>query len=399
MGPTLVAEVQAFFQTGTMPPATNITYIRLIPKITSVKAVADYRPIALCNVSYKVITKIISLRLKPILQDIILETQSAFVPGRAISDNFLITHEILHTLKNSEAVINCSMAVKTDMSKAYDRLEWKFIETVLLRLGFAPSLVNLIMQCISSVTYCFLVNDSVHGRVVPSRGIRQGDPLSPYIFILCGEVHSGLCKRAQRSGHLSGLRVATKAPRLNHLLFADDTMFFLNIDEDSYSTLMDILDQYKISFSQLINAAKSSIYFSSKTPQAIRERVKSCLGIEKEGGAGKYLGLPEHFGRRWKDLFTSIVNCIQVKAAAWSSRCLSNAGKLVMLKCVLTLIPSYAMTCFELHVSLCVRIQSTLTRFWWDSSPDKKKNVLGGMGEDYSTKGIGRAWSSRHRSL
>lgn len=159
----------------------------------------------------------------------------------------LITHEILHTLKTSEAVVNCSMAVKTDMSKAYDRLEWSFIERVLLRFGFSPLLVNLIMQCVSSVTYSFLVNDSNHGRVVPSRGIRQGDPLSPYLFILCGEVLSGLCKRAQNSGHLAGLKVATGAPRLNHLLFADDTMFFLNTDEDSCTTLLHILHQYKVS--------------------------------------------------------------------------------------------------------------------------------------------------------
>ena len=122
IGPALISEVQAVFRTGSLPPVTNVTYVRLIPKITGAKLVSDYHRIALCNVSYKVITKILSLRLKPILQDIISETQSAFVPGRAISDNVLIMHEILHTLKTSEAEIHCSMAVKTDMSKAYDRL-------------------------------------------------------------------------------------------------------------------------------------------------------------------------------------------------------------------------------------------------------------------------------------
>lgn len=220
------------------------------------------------------------------------------------------------------------------------------------------------MQCISSVTYSFLVNDSVHGRVIPSRGIRQGDPLSPYIFILCGEVLSGLCKRAQRSGHLAGLGASTSGPRLNHLLFADDTMFFLNTDEDSCSTLLDILQKYKMTSGQLINASKSSISFSAKTPQAIRQRVKLHLGIEKEGGTGKYLGLPEHFGRRKKDLFTSIVDRIRVKASSWSSRQLSSAGKLVMLKSVLSAVPSHSMTCSLLPISLCTRIQSTLTRFW-----------------------------------
>ena len=146
------------------------------------------------------------------------------------------------------------------------------------------------MQCVSSVSYSFLVNDSVHGKVIPSRGIRQGDPLSPYIFIICGEVLSGLCRRAQGSGHLSGLKVATSAPQLNHLLFADDTMFFMDTEEQSCASLMKILQQYKTSSGQLINTDKSSISFSAKTPQVIRERVKSHLGIAQEGGVGKYLG-------------------------------------------------------------------------------------------------------------
>ena len=284
-------------------------------------------------------------------------------PGELFPTTSSLLHEILHTLKMSEAEIHCSMALKTDMSKAYDRLEWHFIETVLERFGFASSFVNLVMQCVSSVSYSFLVNDTAHGRVLPLRGIRQGDPLSPYIFILCGEVLSGLCRRAQRSGHLSRLRVAIPTPRINHLLFADDTMFFLDTDDRSCSSLMKILHQYKTSSGQLINTAKSSISFSAKTPQVIRERVKSHLGIAQEGGVGKYLGLPEHFGRRKKDLFTSIVGQIKLKAAGWASRQLSSAGKLVMLKAVLTAKPSFAMSCFQLPVSLCSRIQSAFTRF------------------------------------
>ena len=124
------------------------------------------------------------------MDKLISENQSAFVPGRAIGDNVLITHEVLHYLKTSKAEQRCAMVVKTGMSKAYDRLEWDFIALVMARLGFHRSLIGLIIQCISSVTYSFLINGLPRGKVVPSRRIRQGDPLSPYIFIMCSEVLS-----------------------------------------------------------------------------------------------------------------------------------------------------------------------------------------------------------------
>lgn len=121
-------------------------HIRLIPKITSPKVVADYRPIAICNVYYKIISKILTGCLQPILDSIISENQSAFIPGRAITDNIMITHETLHFLKTSGATKHCSMAIKTDMRKAYDRLEWNFVEAVLKKFGFHDIFCGWIMK-------------------------------------------------------------------------------------------------------------------------------------------------------------------------------------------------------------------------------------------------------------
>lgn len=373
IGEEIILEIQGFFTSGILPARINDTFVRLIPKKGSPQTVADYRPIALCNVYYKIISKILTKRLQPLLSSIISENQSAFVPGRAISDNVLITHEVLHFLQTSKAEKICSMAVKTDMSKAYDRLEWEFIRLVLGRLGFHQTWINWIMECVSSVTYTFLINGSPRGRVKPSRGIRQGDPLSPYIFILCGEVLSGLCNRAQESGAMAGIRVATGCPRVNHLLFADDTMFFTRANEASATALTTILRQYETASGQVINADKSSVTFSKRSPNAMKTAMKDILGIHKEGGVGKYLGLPEHFGRKKRDLFTSIVDKIQVKAGSWSNKFLSTAGKMVMLQSVLTPVPSHAMTCFTLPTSLCIRIKSALTRFWWDGSNGNRK--------------------------
>ncbi|XP_056863970.1 uncharacterized protein LOC108850387 [Raphanus sativus] len=373
VGPAIVDEVRGFFITGIMPESINKTQVRLIPKGQHALKVADYRPIALCNVYYKIISKILSLRLRPVLSSVISENQSAFLPGRAIADNVLITHEILHYLKNSDAKKHCYMAVKTDMSKAYDRLEWDFVRLVFDKLGFDAIWVHWVLQCISTVTYSFLVNDSALGQVIPQRGIRQGDPLSPYIFILCGEVLSGLCRAGQDSGELSGVKIGQYCPRVNHLLFADDTMFFAKATAECCSYLTSTLKAYEKASGQLINATKSSIFFSSKTPQETRRRVKSILGIEKEGGVGKYLGLPELFTRKKSDLFSSIVDRIKLRAAAWSTRRLSSAGKLTMLKSVLSAVPTYAMSCFPLPIGLCNQIQSALTRFWWDNDPSARK--------------------------
>lgn len=278
------------------------------------------------------------------------------------------------------------MASKPIWAKLTTDFEWSFIRAVLGRFGFATHWTDLIMACISSVSYSFLINDAVCGNVVPMRGIRQGDPLSPYIFILCGKVLSGLCKRAQASRNLTGLRAGRLGPRIIHLLFADDTMFFLKTDQASIASLSDIIRQYEASSGQMISASKSSISFSAKTPQETRSHVLNYLGISREGGVGKYLGLPEHFGRRKKDLFTSIVDQIRQKARSWPSRRLSRTCKLTMLKSVLSAIPSYAMTCFLLPMSLCKRNQSALTRFWWDADENTKKMCWGLLGQNNQTK-------------
>lgn len=179
------------------------------------------------------------------------------------------------------------------MSKAYDHLEWSFIRKVLLRLGFATARTKLIIRCCSTVSCSFLINDSAHGKVFPLRGIRQGDPLSPYIIILCSEVLLVFCVEAHHIGHLAGICAARRAPQINHFLFADDTMFFLKTDEESCDTLTHILWSYEQASGQMINVNKSSIIFSTKPPQETHSCAKSCLRIVKEGGVGKYLRLSE----------------------------------------------------------------------------------------------------------
>lgn len=136
IGEDVSRDIQAFFETGVMDARQNATHVRLIPKITGARKVAEYRPIALCNTHYKIISKLFTRRLQPLLPGLISDQQSAFVKGREIYDNVMITHEVLHYLQQSGATVRCSMAIKTDMSKAYDRIELSFLRHVLTCFGF-----------------------------------------------------------------------------------------------------------------------------------------------------------------------------------------------------------------------------------------------------------------------
>ena len=202
-GVVVTKTVLDFLNHGIVPPNFNETRIVLIPKIKDPKRVTNYRPISLCNVVYKLASKAIANRLKKILPTIISDTQSAFVQGRLITDNILLAFESMHHINQKREGKEGEMALKLDMSKAYDRVEWICLEKIMEKLGFAERWRNLIMQCITSVTYAIRINGNPRGRIIPSRGIHQGDPLSPYLFLLCAEGLSSLIKATVNSGNIT----------------------------------------------------------------------------------------------------------------------------------------------------------------------------------------------------
>jgi hypothetical protein len=184
VGPEVCRVVLHFFYSSKLDLNINATYIALIPKKLDPSHVSEFRPISLCNVTYKIISKVLANHLKKVLPQIISENQSVFIPGRLIMDNILAAYETLHSMHTRMWSKVGYMGVKLDMYKAYDRVKWDFLEAVMRKMEFSDRWVNLIMECVRSISYDILVNGQSTRHTRPSKGIRQGDPIFPYLFIL-----------------------------------------------------------------------------------------------------------------------------------------------------------------------------------------------------------------------
>ena len=262
-----------------MDPTFNMTHVALIPKNNNPLTVSDYRPISLCNVMYKIISKVLANRLKEILPHVIFPFQSAFLPGRLITDNILAAYETLHTMHTRMWSKVGHMRIKLDMSKAYDRVEWAFLEAVMRKMDFPTRWIKLIMECVQTVSYAIIVNGQPVGHIVPKRGLRQGDPLSPYLFLICAESLSAMLSQAERNGSLTGVPTSKNGPRINHLFFADDSLLFGKANSVEWRRLTKILDKYEEASGQKLNKEKTSLFFSHNTSGEKREEISrlSCL--------------------------------------------------------------------------------------------------------------------------
>ncbi|XP_019160490.1 PREDICTED: uncharacterized protein LOC109157064 [Ipomoea nil] len=235
--------------TCSMPDKLNETNIILIPKKKTPEMVSDYRPIALSNVVYRVMAKVITARMKPLMESIISESQSAFISGRLITDNILIAAEVGHFLNRKQCGLTGWGALKLDMAKAYDRMEWAFLERMLRALGFDERWIELLMMCVTTVSYSVMVNGSKTDEITPTRGLRQANTQE-----------AGVVKRC--------------------------------------------LSEYEKMSGQAVNYHKSNICYSKNTRAEIREEIADMLGVVQAQNFGKYLGLPSFVGRNRKSMPT-----------------------------------------------------------------------------------------------
>ena len=199
------------------------------------------------------------------LPNIISSTQSTFVPSHLITDNVLVAYETLRTMHSKKRGKKGALALKLDISKAYDQVEWLFLEGIMQKMGFLDRWIERVMSCVTKPTFSVLVNGKPYGNILPSRGFHQGDPLSLYLFLLCAEGFISLLAKAELEGRINGVSICRRAPKISNLLFADDSLLFCHATQNEVVTIAKILQTYANASGQSINLEKSFVYFSSNT--------------------------------------------------------------------------------------------------------------------------------------
>ncbi|XP_057811890.1 uncharacterized protein LOC131026138 [Salvia miltiorrhiza] len=301
------------------------------------------------------------------------ESQSAFVPGRHITDNALLAFEIFHMMKLNKAIDHGVFAFKLHMAKAYDRVEWGFLRFVMLRLGFKVSFVDLILRCVTSVSFRVLVNGYLGTQFELGRRLHQGDPMSPFIFLFCAKALSGMLRRAETQKLLHGARICRTAPRVSHLLFADDCIIFGMSNMNEIDVVKGIIRAYEGVSGQLVNLDKSSISFSGGVLEVKKVDLSIRLGVNRTGAGSTYLGIPSTIGRSEKENFQMLIDRTRKKTKDWKRIFLSGAGKMILIQSVLQSIPTYLMSCFALSAQVCQQLNNVAARFFWGQKEDERR--------------------------
>ena len=352
VGELVKKEIRDIFERQEVLAFLNRTLIVLIPKQLGFELVWHFRPISLSNTVYKIVSKILVQRLRPLLPSLVSPMQAAFLKGRRSSDNVIIAQELIYSLKGGKGK-DGYMIVKIDLEKAYDRLEWSFIKMVLEHFGLPTNIVKLIMSCVSSTSTSILINGSKMDPFQPLHGIRQGDPLSPYLFILCMEFLGTQILDLCEQKSWDTIKASRNGPIFSHIFFADDLLLFAKANSKNCVAIMEELDNFCNLAGRMVSKNKSHILFSLNVARRRRRR-RLCnkMGVSETSELGRYLGFPLLHQGRNDNAFNFVAEKIQAKLAGWKSRLLSRAGRLVLIKTTTAPIVDYYMQCHALPIKV-----------------------------------------------
>ncbi|KAJ0570205.1 putative RNA-directed DNA polymerase [Helianthus annuus] len=358
-----------FFWNTTLNQGCTSSFLALIPKCNDPGGLGEYRPISLINCINKVISKVLVGRLKTVIHKLVSEEQTGFLEKRSILDGPLMLNELIAWMKRSKKE---GMIWKVDLEKAYDSLSWDFLDSILGQMNFPTRWIKWVMGIVTSAKASVLVNGSPTQEFTCYRGLRQGDPLSPFLFVIAMEALSGVLKKACSVGVFRGIKCASNGPLISHFLYADDVVFLGEWSGQNAMNLKRILRCFYLASGLRVNASKSNLYGIGVDETRVQD-MASLLKCKAEKFPFKYLGLyvgaNMNLCRNWEP----VVEMFRKRLSLWKAETISFGGKLTLVKSVLNALPTYFFSLYKAPRKIIDRLESIRRDFLWGGTTEHAK--------------------------
>ncbi|GKC25373.1 putative RNA-directed DNA polymerase, eukaryota, reverse transcriptase zinc-binding domain protein [Tanacetum coccineum] len=367
--PDVVRFVRDFFQLGYFPKGCNSSFIALIPKVGDAKFVSEFRPICLIGCQYKIIGKILANRLSRVIGSCVSVEQTAFIKGRNILDGPLILNECMAWYRKKKKKL---MVFKVDFEKAYDSLRWDYLDVIMENIGFGHKWRMWISCCLKNARASILVNGSPTSEFEFFKGLRQGDPLAPFLFILAMEgLHASICK-AVNVGVFKGVSIGQGNMVFSHLLYADDAIFVGEWSQSNAYNLICMLRCFYLVSGLRINVNKSKLLGVCVSDEDVADMAK-VLGCGVIKLPMTFLGVPVGGNMGRCENWVRIIQKFKSKLCQWKARMLSVGGRLTLLKSVVSNLPTFYMSLYLMPVTVQKQLESMRNRFFLGGDLGEKK--------------------------
>ena len=354
--------VKSFFQSGSLLKEVNSTIITLVPKVQNPSKVAEFKPI----------TKILANRFRSCLNDLVSPNQTAFIKGRSISENILLAQELVKGYHKDKGKARC--AIKVDLKKAYDFVEWSFTLMCLLAVGYPPQYIHWVSECITNLRFSIALNGSLVGNFKGGKGLRQGDLLSPYLFVLAMEVFSKLLSAKVRESQQFKFHPKCEGQQITHLSFADDLLILVAADIQSITLIRDALDEFKELSGLFINQSKSEV-FCAVVSSSLKSQILSILNFKARSLPVRYIAMPLIIGKLFYQDCDPLIDKITTRIRSWTAKHLTFSGRLQLIESVLNSIQMYLSSIFILPKKVVKAIKQKFSRFLWKGQDEGRGGI------------------------
>lgn len=361
--------VKHFEATGLIDEGCNSSFITLVPKVQDPITLNDFRPISLIGRLYKTISKVLAERLKRVIHHVVSKEQTAFIKDRNILDGPLILNEVISWLKKCRKK---AFIFKVDFEKAFDCISWDFLESIMQQMNFGDKWRAWIRGCLASAKISVIINGATTKEFRMERGVRQGDPLSLFLFIIAAEGLHVALESAKEKGVYSGVQLPHCGPTISHLQYADDVIFLGSWSLENIKNLIRILRWFKLASGLKVNMSKSKIYGLGVQSCELDLVVRSfCCSIGSFPIT--YLGLPVGVSMVRETHWKPIIEKFQAKLSRWKASTLSFGGRLTLCNSVLNSLGSFYFSLYKAPAKVLKSLERIRMKFFWGGSLEASK--------------------------